>query len=141
MHTRCTNPNHVYFKYYGARGIKVCERWDKFENFFADMGPRPSPTHTLERKNNDLGYFKRNCRWATRKEQNQNMKSTHWVTFRGKTKALSVWCEELSIPYARTVRRLLYLKWSIKRALTTPHVAPGSHCVRGGQGQYVKGAN
>jgi len=71
---RCNNKNNKDYKYYGGRGIKVCKRWSKFENFLRDMGEVPSGL-TLDRINNDLGYFKKNCRWATRKEQANNQRS------------------------------------------------------------------
>jgi len=71
MKQRCNNPMHTAYKYYGERGISVCQRWDKFENFLEDMGERPEGL-TIERINNDLGYFKDNCCWATRAEQIHN---------------------------------------------------------------------
>lgn len=71
MIQRCNNSNHPRYKDYGGRGITVCERWLRFENFLEDMGEAP-PDHTIERKNNDRGYFKKNCKWATRAEQNKN---------------------------------------------------------------------
>jgi hypothetical protein len=71
MHQRCSNPKHIRYQRYGGRGITVCDRWGSFENFLADMGPRPTGL-TLERKNNDQGYSPDNCKWATWSEQNRN---------------------------------------------------------------------
>jgi hypothetical protein len=71
MHQRCRNPRSLSFKNYGARGISIAERWYKFANFLEDMGERPIGL-TLERRNNDFGYFKENCKWDTRKAQNRN---------------------------------------------------------------------
>jgi len=72
MKQRCLNPNAKQYKDYGGRGIKVCKRWMKFENFFEDMGKKPESDLTLDRKDNDGNYNKKNCRWATRREQSAN---------------------------------------------------------------------
>jgi hypothetical protein len=80
MLSRCRNPNDKAYRYYGGKGIYVCDRWSSFENFAKDMGERPSPSHSLERVNNALGYCKENCTWATRSEQQKNKSSTKWYT-------------------------------------------------------------
>ena len=79
MITRCSNPKQASYKDYGGRGITVCDRWRRgdgeragFECFLADMGPKPSPAHTLDRRENDGSYEPTNCRWATRSEQMLN---------------------------------------------------------------------
>ena len=74
MKDRCQNPNDKSYHNYGSRGIKVCERWQDFRNFFADMGARPSGL-TLERMDNDGNYEPGNCKWASYKEQNNNKRS------------------------------------------------------------------
>ena len=76
MKDRCYNKRRDSFKYYGGRGITVCAEWrNSFEAFYRDMGPRPAPHRTIERKNNDLGYFKGNCIWATKTDQSRNRRS------------------------------------------------------------------
>jgi hypothetical protein len=83
MRRRCLNSNFKYWKYYGGRGITICPEWDSFKQFVADMGPRPTPKHTLERKDNDGNYTPQNCKWASRKEQMHNQTVTRKVTIEG----------------------------------------------------------
>lgn len=85
MKYRCLNPNCPAYKHYSGRGITVCGRWMSYENFIADMGRRPSPEYSLGRKNNDKGYYKRNCRWETQEQQQNNRRSfDHGAHLRGK---------------------------------------------------------
>lgn len=108
MRRRCGNPSAANYKYYGGRGITICPRWsgkDGFVNFFADMGPRPSPKHSIDRINNDLGYSPENCRWATQKEQVNNQrhhrkdkkppKPRVLYTFDGRSQTQAEWMREL----------------------------------------------
>lgn len=77
MLLRCTNEKHIAYKSYGGRGIKVCDAWkDSFEQFFQDMGKRPSKSHTLDRIDPNGHYEPGNCRWATYKEQGRNKRET-----------------------------------------------------------------
>lgn len=72
MIRRCESPRHPRYADYGGREIRVCKRWYKFENFYADMGDRPTPAHSLDRVDNDGNYCKENCRWATQQDQARN---------------------------------------------------------------------
>lgn len=83
MIERCTNPKAKSYPDYGGRGITVCERWLSFENFFADMGPRPEGS-TLDRKENSLGYEPDNCKWSTAQEQQNNRRNSRRYMFQGK---------------------------------------------------------
>lgn len=116
---RCTNPQAGKWDRYGGRGIAVCDRWREFENFYADMAPRPSLSHSLDRINNDAGYSPENCRWATQKEQCRNRSNNKWITLNGVTKKLFEWCEEIGIS-PKTFRSRLRLGWSEHDALHTP---------------------
>jgi len=72
MKKRCTNPNHPRYHRYGGRGIKVCKRWEKFENFFLDMGVCPIENGSIERVNNDKNYTPSNCVWIHKSAQSKN---------------------------------------------------------------------
>ena len=104
---RCYNPKAKYYHHYGGRGITMCDEWrDSFEAFYRDMGPRPTPEHTIERDDNDLGYSKDNCRWATALEQANNTRRNVYFEFDGEKKTLKAWCHELNLPYTRMYNRI-----------------------------------
>ena len=102
MVTRVTNPNDADFGRYSKLGM--AESWKKFENFYADMGEVPEGL-SLDRVNNDRGYFPDNCRWATVFEQSVNKSNTIYITFNGQTKPLRVWTQELDLDYPRAYSR------------------------------------
>ena len=92
MVSRCHNQNHKAYKYYGGRGIQVCDRWEKYQNFKKDIGLRPANL-TLERVDNDGNYEPNNCKWASRKEQAYNRSNNKKLTYHGITKTLYQWAE------------------------------------------------
>lgn len=120
MVARCTNPKHAKWKWYGARGIGVCERWLSFDNFKADMGERPEGM-TLERVDNNLGYGPDNCCWANWHAQAQSRRShaTAMMEYQGERLSASEWARRTGIPQSTLCMRLKR-GWSHERALTTP---------------------
>jgi len=119
MHQRCRDPNSPSYRLYGAKGVTVCERWRDFATFYADMGPRPSSKHTIDRVDNAKGYEPSNCKWATRIEQNNHTSRNVHVTYDGRTQTVAQWARELGVTY-HILRNRLKLGWDFKRAVTQP---------------------
>lgn len=120
MISRCHNERHASYPRYGGRGISVCDAWRaSFEQFFSDVGPRPTPAHQIDRIDNDGGYRPENCRWATASENSRNRSNTHMIAFLGFNLPLAEWCERTGIPY-QTLRKRLEAGWSAEEALLTP---------------------
>lgn len=119
MITRCTNPNSPAFKDYGGRGIKVCEHWRTFENFYADMGERPEGK-SLDRIDNDGDYEPANCRWATPHEQRRNTRACRRVEAFGRNLTLTEWSVLTGIPLATLWARISKLGWPADKALSMP---------------------
>jgi hypothetical protein len=116
MKARCENKKNSRYAVYGGRGIVVCERWRKFENFYADMGPRPQK-HSLDRIDTNLGYSPENCRWADHKTQQRNRRNNRVISALGKTQCVAVWEEETGIP-ASVLSRRIESGWSAERAVS-----------------------
>jgi hypothetical protein len=107
MRDRCNSPNHTEFKRYGARGIRVCERWESFVDFLADMGPRPSAEHSLDRFPDQNGnYEPGNVRWATRIEQGRNKRNNRLLTLDGQTHCVTELADRLNLS-VHTIRMRL----------------------------------
>lgn len=115
MVQRCTNTNNDKYKYYGGRGIIVCERWMKFENFYVDMG-EPPKGYTIDRIDNNGNYTKENCEWVSMILQANNKSNNLIFTINGTTKTLSEWVREYKIRYATVYYRLISGK-TIQEAL------------------------
>lgn len=119
MINRCSNSSSKYYHRYGGRGIKVCRRWKTYANFLEDMGRRPTPKHSIDRVNNDKGYSKKNCRWATSCEQNRNRSDNRLFTLKGITKTVAEWAKEMGIA-GQTITGRSKRGWSDEHATTTP---------------------
>ena len=117
MRERC-RPGYKESQYYFEKGIQVCERWDSFQNFYADMGDRPEGM-SIERVDNSRGYSPDNCVWATSREQSINRDNAHLLTVNGETLCRSQWAERTGIDQY-TIRHRIRAGWSHEDAVLTP---------------------
>lgn len=117
---RCYNKNIGAYKDYGGRGITVCDRWlESFPNFISDMKAKPSPKHSIDRIDVNLGYSPENCRWATWEMQQQNKRNTRRFLFNGEVMCLTSIAKILNIPQT-TMQRLVIAKgMTIEQAVAT----------------------
>lgn len=119
MKKRCYNEKLHNYMAYGGRGITVCERWiNSFENFFSDMGARPSAEHSIDRIDCDGNYCPDNCRWATLEEQANNMTTNRIISYNGMSKTMSEWAKEIGVSCNCLYLRLDKCGMTIERALT-----------------------
>ena len=118
MKARCGDKNITHIKYYSKRNIKICKRWLKFENFYKDVG-NPPKGKSLDRINNNKGYYPNNWRWATKKEQSRNQKNNITLKYNGKIERLINLAEKHGIKLT-TLQYRLNNGYSIEKALTTP---------------------
>lgn len=116
---RCTNPNAQAYKNYGGRGISVCGEWLVFTRFLRDMGDRPND-HTLDRVDVNGDYTKDNCRWATKKQQANNMRSNRIVGIAGVEMSVSAWCKHLDLSTNTVWARINKHGYTAYDALTKP---------------------
>lgn len=115
---RCKNPRNPGFKNYGGRGISVCKRWEKFENFIADMGIRPEG-HSIDRTNNNGDYEPSNCKWVLNRLQHRNKRSNRLVTIGGSTRCISEWSEITGVS-PNGLKKRIKNGWSEDRLLLPP---------------------
>lgn len=133
MLQRCKNPNNKNYQCYGGRGITVCERWKSFENFRGDMEQTFKPRLTLDRIDNNKGYSKENCKWATQIEQARNTRRNHLIIIGGITKTLSEW-SEISKLSSYTIFSRIKRGWSNDLLLSSRY----SQCLKITIGKEIK---
>ena len=126
---RCKTKSNQRYSSYGGRGITVCQEWYKFENFYRDMKNSYKDNLTIDRIDNNKGYSKENCRWATNKQQSRNKRDNFYVTYNKETKSLVEWCEELNLNYGTIHARLKVYKWSVEKAFTEPYRWQKPHAI------------
>lgn len=124
MMTRCRNPRSQDYPRYGGRGIIVCERWNTFVNFLADMGHKPSRRHSIDRINTNGNYEPSNCRWATPIQQSRNQRSNRVIELNGRSQCVADWAEEYGMA-PDTLRHRLDRGFSLEESLEMPVILPG----------------
>lgn len=118
---RCCNRSCREYKWYGGRGITVCDEWrESFKAFFDYVGPMPGSDYSIDRIDNDRGYEPGNVRWATPHEQSRNKRSNHKLTVNGVTKIVTDWAREIGISTALIYHRMSRRGWTAEQALFTP---------------------
>ena len=124
---RCLNKNNSSYKNYGDRGITICSEWIEFKNFYRDMNNSyknhvkkfGEKNTSIDRENNEKGYYRKNCHFATIKEQNLNTRRNYIITYKGQSMKIDQWSKKLNINKKTLFSRLYVLKWSIKKAFST----------------------
>lgn len=128
MKKRCLQKSSKAYRYYGGRGITICKRWrNSLLNFVADMGPRPSPAHSLDRVDNSKGYAPGNCRWATFLDQARNKRTSRRFTYMDQTLSLPQWAKEFNLPMKTVYYNRANNGWPIGRIFKTPIKVSGSN--------------
>ena len=124
MKERCLRNSDTYFAKYGGRGIKICERWlNDFNNFYTDMGCRPTLTHTLDRIDINGNYEPSNCKWSTPKEQNNNKTNNRIIFWNNKKYTLAELCLERKLNYSVIWDRIYRRNWLVKDAILRPIIS------------------
>ena len=125
INQRCNNKGNHKYPIYGGRGIKICKRWSEFVNFYADMGPRPSPLHSIDRIDNDGNYCPENCRWATKEIQANNRRTNIYVTHKGERVSVTQLERRLGVR-CNSIGQRLRRGWSINRATQSLDLITGN---------------
>lgn len=116
---RCSNPSSPSYRWYGSKGIKVCERWEEFKGFYEDMFPTWALGMEIDRIDFNGHYCHENCRWVTDSEQARNTSRNHWIEFNGQRRTITDWSKLIGGAHS-LVRHRLRLGWPLEKILTTP---------------------
>lgn len=120
MRQRCNNPNHPRYSQYGGKGVAICVEWRNFKNFrLWALSHGYSESLTIDRIDNNGSYEPSNCRWATRKEQENNMTRNHIITHDGISRTISEWADALGFKYT-TMKLRVHRGWSMEKIISTP---------------------
>jgi hypothetical protein len=122
MLNRCNNVKDRNYKHYGGRGISVCERWGKIENFIEDMYPTYQKGLQIDRTDNNGNYEPSNCRWITAKQNLNNTRSNRIIEYNGMRKTVSEWADHLNVPYQTLLTRIN--EWDIDSVFNVPYPCP-----------------
>ena len=117
MRARCKYPSQASYKHYGGKGIRICERWEDYSLFLADLGPCPDG-YSLDRLDSNGHYEPSNCRWTTMKTQQRNRTNNQVLTFNGKSQPIAAWAEEIGLKQKTLRARIFDYGWSLEEALT-----------------------
>jgi len=115
---RCNDTKHKFFSHYGGRGINVCNRWIKYENFVEDMLPIWKQGLSIERIDNDNGYSPENCRWANPTEQANNRRNSTQIIYNGETRTLAQWIKKLGLKSSTIRQRYYVYHWNIDKCFS-----------------------
>jgi hypothetical protein len=115
MKDRCYNKEAVSYYSHGGRGIKICERWQDFKNFYKDMYDSYEIDLQIDRVDNNSDYQKENCKWSTKKEQANNKRNNRKITYQGITKTMAQWIEKLGLKRSTVEQRFYVYKWNIEK--------------------------
>lgn len=122
--SRCLNENNVNYFRYGAKGIKVCKRWLKFKNFYEDMKDGYADNLSIDRIKNNNGYYKNNCRWATKVQQDRNRGTNRFLTINGQTRCISEWSEVSGVNRSTLMIRIR-MGWPLEKCIINKSFKPG----------------
>jgi len=117
MRARCDNSNAISYPNYGGRGISYDPRWKKYKNFYDDMIIDYADDLSIDRKNNDLGYSRENCKWSTRREQSNNTRRNRYLEHNGKSQTIAQWARDLGIKRSTIAQRYYVYKLPVERCL------------------------